>query len=132
MNLEVSPKKAREINDELVMLSYWAIIYQNIQKKINIDDKDVLLVKYEEIINNCIDTTSNIFKFAGCKNIHGTDHYSKPENYKWKWGSDDGGNVIKSLKVQNFKRKRINQKLISLIENIPEVQDLLISYGYKK
>jgi hypothetical protein len=83
MNLIEHPKKAKKLNDELVMLSYWAMVYKDIREKVMIENPDVYLVKYEELVSNCLKTTESIFKFIGCENTKGTNHYHKPQNYNW-------------------------------------------------
>ncbi|MCH6256058.1 sulfotransferase [Puniceicoccaceae bacterium K14] len=78
---------------------YWAPVYKSLLKKFPKDDTSNFWLRYEDLVENPIFWTNKLFTFIGAKETDGIDSYRKPE-YKWQWGTDDGGDKIKSLKVQ--------------------------------
>jgi len=62
------------------------------------------------------------------------DTYRKPENFEWDWGTDDGGDIIKSLKVQkiNYEYTDDDKKLIEIINNSGRCSFLRDKLGYDK
>jgi len=121
-----------KLTDEKRLLSYWVCTYKSIMNKSYCDDRaDTILVRYEDLIDQAIDSTARIFTFIGCKDTRGTDSYSRPDSYDWKWGEDDGGEVIQTLKIQKRDKSRSNKKLIQLINRSRESKALMQSFGYK-
>lgn len=131
MNTTVTPESVEVLNNETLLLDYWIMIYKNILKKIGLNATDTMVVRYEDLVRDSVFTTHNIFKFIKCSNTRGTNRYSAPTDYKWAWGKDDGGAIIKTLTVQNVKRMERNLRLESLITANIEVRDILRQYGYK-
>ena len=129
MNLKNNLKLAFAMK-ERELLNYWIMVYSNILNKIKLEDKNIMLVRYEDIIKYSKQITSDIFSFVGSVNVEGTDHYKNPEDYNWKWGSDDGGDIIKTLKIQDLERKQINEKLKKIISSDSRAQFLLKEFGY--
>lgn len=127
----VYPKRPK-LTDEKRLLSYWVSTYKSIMNKFYCDDRsDTILVRYEDLIDQTIDSTARIFAFIGCNDVRGTDSYSRPDSYDWQWGEDDGGEVIKTLKVQKGAKSRDNMKLKKLINGSSEIKVLMQSFGYK-
>jgi hypothetical protein len=119
-----------QLNDELFLLSYWCIIYKGIYDKILLGPNDYLLIRYDDLVKNPMEVSSEIFKYIGSVETTGIDTYQAPKNYTWRWGSDDGGEVIKSLKVNHIEYPRKNKKLCRLIDSNEEVQFILSAYGF--
>ena len=82
------------------------------------------------LIDRTIDSTAELFTFIGCNDTRGTDSYSRPDSYDWQWGEDDGGEVIRTLKVQKRDKSRSNKKLVQLINGSREIKALMQSFGY--
>ncbi|MCS3556083.1 MULTISPECIES: sulfotransferase [unclassified Sphingobacterium] len=99
-----------------ILFSYWYHLYTGILYKLSKMSNEILIVRYEDLIQNPIRSTCSIFKFIKCEDTSGTQEYYFPSKYKWKWGSDDGGDVIKELKVKNYFRGRENMELKTLIK----------------
>ncbi len=118
------------INDEFMLLYYWYNVYDNILTKFDFNSEDVFLVRYEDLIDNPIKISEEIFRFIGSVDISGTSTYNYPKGYRWKWGSDDGGEVIKGLEVKKIEKARENVRLLELISRTEEVEFLLKKYGY--
>ena len=57
-------------------------------------------IRYEDLVSGPIEWTGKLFRFLGSERSEGTDSYPPPSGYDWKWGTDDGGEKIKSLKVR--------------------------------
>ena len=93
--------------------------------------QDVMLVKYEELVTNPIETTRTLYEFIGSTRSTGTKTYSPPSTYSWRWGSDDGSNNIKSLEVQPPRQKNRDEKrLVQLMENCEKIKSLRQELGY--
>lgn len=76
---------------------YWLQTYHNLSKLL--DKNNVFLVQYEQLTNQPIAITKQLFSFINSTKKEGTNTYNLPEN-GWKWGIDDGGKRIQSLKIQ--------------------------------
>lgn len=85
-----------DINPNLISYAYDEVeeILDNLVK----DRGDVIHVTYENILNDPIGITKQLFKFIGSKETKG---YSTYESIGWKWGTDDASEKIKSLRVLN-------------------------------
>jgi len=132
MNLAMKQKNLK-LNDDLFLLSYWYTIYKNIITSGILQQNNTLLVRYEDIIANPIKTTAEIFQFIGTAHPEGTDSYCTPEDYEWKWRHDDGGETIKTLKVQREQnRERTERELLNLIQGSDQIHSVLDFFGYNK
>ena len=131
MNLVTNIELALGMNEEK-LLKYWHMVYRNILEKISLTDINVLLVRYEELVRFPMEETERIFCFIQSENRKGTMEYKKPQNYEWKWGTDDGGDVIKTLKVKYKESEKKNIKLLNLVLQNKPVMYLLKKYGYQE
>lgn len=130
MNDIMNKKNANVLNNERFLISYWYMVYKNIFNKFSFTAKNILLVKYEEIVNNPIEISKKIFEFIGSIDSNGIDSYEKPRDFKWVWGNDDGGEIIRTLKVQKIERQRTNFELLKFINSNQDLRDILSAYGY--
>jgi hypothetical protein len=130
MNKITVPNKNSPLHNEFVLLSYWTMIYENVIQKSICTSSDSIVVKYENIVANPLTETERIFRFIDCKNTNGTVTYNKPDTYNWEWGRDDGGEIIKTLKVQKNNNKEENSQLKLLIESSKNVQAVLKYFDY--
>lgn len=120
-----------EINSNKFLASYWYNTYKSILIKIPLQSPTVLIIRYEDLIAQPLLETSKIFRFIESIDLTPVDTYSKPSSYKWKWGSDDGGRIIKSCKVQKKSRAKKSKRLAEFINESTEIQSILKSYGYE-
>ena len=117
--------------NRFLVKQYWSRITSTIARL----DKELgdagHLIRYEHLVREPIDRTKELFEFLGSKRSDGTKSYSPPENFKWKWGRDDGSDNIKSLEVQAPRDHGYkDRKLLELIKSSPTVCDLRRSLGY--
>ena len=131
MNFEIFSYQLCIFSEINYLLSYWVDTYRRIMTKVDLRSSNTLIVRYEDLISDCILTTEKIFGFIGCEDSTGTDSYSFPTNFVWKWGSDDGGEKIKSLKIQKESPQAIDQTLVEIINNSYQIKELLNNYGYQ-
>ena len=110
--------------------SYWFKIYKNIYKKKLHLDKDTIFIKYEDLVNDPVTITKTLFSFIGSSQKEGVDSYNKPQDYKWKWFYDDGGEKIKTLKVQKNNNKHDDKKLLKIINTSKKISRMRKLLGY--
>lgn len=113
-----------------LLTEYWLPTYESIRTKQIKEQPNTFLVKYEDLIKEPINMTKELFQFIGSVEKNGMDTYNRPDNFKWKWFSDDSGEKIKSLKVQRKKGEEINEELKALISNSSRTQSILQYFGY--
>lgn len=58
------------------------------------------------------------------------DSYREPTSYEWQWGSDDGGDVIKTLQVQRQLPYLLDEVVINCAKSSAKVKKLYQAYGY--
>ena len=115
---------------EKLVNEYWYNSIKNILQKSHYPSEHTFMVRYEDLLENPKEWTRKLFTFIGSKQTQGVDHYAPPKNYEWKWGNDDGGDKIKTLKVQKQKQDRTNLELLQVIEQSEKVKDLRQQLGY--
>ena len=57
------------------------------------------LIRYEDLVADPLVHTERLFRLIGSAQQTGVDQYHPPTDFRWKWGSDDGGPRIRSLRV---------------------------------
>lgn len=128
-------KKYSQWDYRYIAEDYWCHTYEKILNKIGRDDgKNVIIIRYEEVVRDPIGITSRIFAFLGSRKRTGVSKYRQPENYSWEWGKDDGGEVIHTLSVNSGRKmpRDIDQHLIDIVENSERVINIRKKYGYEK
>lgn len=132
MNIATNVPTGSSLHNEIVLLSYWVCIYQNLINKFLFSSPEVSIIRYEDLAANSMEQTQKIFTFIGVNDTKGATSYNLPKNYKWKWGNDDGGDMIKTLKVQNKQSLRNNRLLVKLIQkNKSHIWEIMNNFGYK-
>ncbi len=129
MNIINHWKRIFDFNEH-TLLQYWKNTYERLLKLSN--KKNILVTKYESLTKSPIEETSRIFRFVNTLDKSGTNVYNHPNKFNWKWGTDDGGELIKTLKVQYSTREFSNKKLIKLIRHDCLIQDILKRFGYSR
>ena len=110
---------------------YWAPITENLMTLAAEQPDRVRQVRYEDILENPFAETAQLFEFIGSEWQEGVDSYNPPEGYSWEWGSDDGGERIRSRKVHKpRKRQRNNQRLWRVITTSDRIIRLREQLGY--
>ncbi len=80
--------------------NYWARITGHLLQLDETPGNDSLLVRYEDIVSDPVETTAQLFRFLGSRQTGGVSSYRKPIDYRWRWGRDDAGSNIRTLQVQ--------------------------------
>lgn len=111
-------------------INYWCYVYESILDDKEINNHDIVYVKYEELLKDPVKITKELFCFIGSSCNKGVDTYRKPENFEWKWGVDDGGKKIKTLRVINSTDEECDQDLLKLVKKIGRVRNLMNVLGY--
>lgn len=111
---------------------YWSAVNNRLASLATVEKgEQAMLVRYEDLVANPLDVTRELFKFVGSERQSGVDRYSPPESFEWKWGSDDGGEQIKTLSVQQPRaRPRDDQGLLATIGRSARVQKVREALGY--
>ncbi len=115
---------------EKLLHDYWYPLYHKLLHDPPFQAEDTLVIRYEEVLAQPIEQTKAIFEFIGSRQRSGVDHYTPPSSYQWAWGNDDGGEKIKSHRVQAQKVQRDDAALVQLIESSEKVQRLRQQMGY--
>ncbi len=110
---------------------YWARVYRLLHNRFEDGDPNVTWLRYEDLVAEPIRETKRLFDFMGSRQEHGIDSYSPPDGYEWKWGSDDGGPKIQSLRVQPPKphTPELESMLTRLLRN-KRIAQLRAQLGY--
>jgi hypothetical protein len=115
-------------------VNYWCDVYECILDSIKKTKKEVCVIRYEDLVSKPKEITSRLFSFVGSSKRDGVDCYHEPEDFKWKWGSDDGGDKIKHLKVVTNRgisnQSEIDKELTELITTSKRAAYLRHSFGY--
>lgn len=113
--------------------TYWRRIYENAVNRLPADRADTAWVRYEDLTSHPVEETARLFAFIGSVQTEGIDSYAPPDDYQWRWGTDDGGEKIKSLKVQPPKPiEEWNERLVKLCETSKRIQALRKALGYSE
>ncbi|MEM9157797.1 MAG: sulfotransferase [Verrucomicrobiota bacterium] len=118
--------------DNWLAAKYWAPVYSNLLDRFPEDSISNFWLRYEDLCKDPIRWTEKIFKFLGSERIEGTDSYPPPKNYQWKWGTDDGSENIKTLKVQPPKKSPETAGILSRVESLPCVARTRQALGYHR
>jgi hypothetical protein len=127
-----NPLDSKWYDNDVLVNYYWYNIYSNIVNRFNPNDPDVYFIKYEDLVKDPVTETRKLFEFMESNRKEGTNTYSKPKNYKWKWGIDDASENIKKLEVVEKKVVYDDEELIDVINSSDKVKTLRRQLEYKK
>lgn len=116
--------------DRWLASAYWAAVYLNLHRRFPDDGISNFWIRYEDLVEAPIEWTSKLFRFLGSERTEGTDAYPPPSGYDWKWGTDDGGEKIQSLKVQPSKIPQSSLDILDRVRHLPQVERAREKLGY--
>jgi hypothetical protein len=122
----IIPRRA----DNWLANSYWAPVYANLLERFPDNGQSNFWIRYEDLVSDPIEWTGKLFRFLGSERSEGTDSYPPPEGYAWKWGTDDGGDKIKSLKVQAPKVPQSSLDILQQVKALPRVSEVRQRLNY--
>jgi hypothetical protein len=113
-------------------IAYWRDSYEKIISHPELTAHDTLFLKYEDLVTNPVEESLKAYRFLGSSRNSGTSHYRKPEHYEWSWGSDDGGDIIKSLQVDPSRKRASapDQLLTNALRADSKACELMQRFGY--
>jgi hypothetical protein len=115
------------------LVRYWHDCYAERLAYLDETDHDVRHVRYEDLLEEPVRVTAELFRYVGAPRTEGTDRYGKPTSYRWAWGKDDGGDKIKSLQVQKPPEREttdLDRAIEVLVAGSDELQRLMTRLGY--
>jgi len=119
------------IGNRFLIERYWGGVNRRLLELTQKDPETTLLVRYEDVLVDPIGQTKALFEFLGSSQTEGIETYERPKSYSWQWGKDDGGAVIKSLRVQPPRPiDYADRKLFAAIKNSPQALKLRRDLGY--
>lgn len=119
------------IGNRFLIERYWGGVNRRLLELSQEDPAATLLVRYEDVLADPIGQTKALFEFLGSNQTAGIETYERPKSYSWQWGKDDGGAVIKSLRVQPPRPiDYADQKLLAAIKNSEPTLKLRRELGY--
>lgn len=112
------------------LVAYWSQVVSRIREHADAS-RDAYLVRYEDILAEPKKETAKLFAFIDSQCDHGVDTYQAPQCFEWKWGQDDGGPRIKSLRVlEPVPHSYEDQRLLKAIKRSPSASQLRQRLGY--
>lgn len=117
--------------DKWMAKYYWARVYGTLAERFPKDDPSNYWIRYEDLVQEPIHYTKELFEFIGSSQAEGIDNYARPGSYDWKWGTDDGGHKIKSLKVQASPIPPRAMEILENVKGIPDVSTTRRKLGYR-
>jgi hypothetical protein len=131
MSFGFAAPAASPVTDRWMATRYWVNVTRRLLELSERMPDQVRVVRYEDLVQEPVGITSELFRFIGSARMAGTDSYSKPDSYRWRWGTDDNSPNIRSLTVQAPRPKpQTNQRLVSIIDSNAEIVELRKRLGY--
>lgn len=116
--------------DQWLANRYWAQVYHTLHDRFPDNGTTNFWIRYEDLVEEPIEWTEKLFRFLGSERTEGVDSYPPPEGYDWKWGSDDGGDKIKSLSVQAPKIPQSSWDILERVKRLDLVAKVRTKLGY--
>ena len=106
------------------LVEYWVKMTRRILNKLEQHESRSRLVRYEDLVEHTIETSLELFRFVGSTMKTGVATYSRPDGGAWTWGSDDGGDKIRSREIRATHSHADDPALLECINRHPEVAAL--------
>jgi len=127
---KLEPRMPRGPIDRWLAARYWSPAYDALLDRFPHGKAGNFWLRYEDLVAEPLDWTAKLFRFLGSEHQEGIDSYPAPVDYDWKWGSDDGGEKIKSLKVQANPVPQSSMEILARVQAIPRVAATRKRLGY--
>ncbi len=114
--------------DRWLLKSYWQPVTCKLLELAAKPDERFCLVSYEALVAQPIPITQRLFEFIGSDQKTGLDTYQPPRGRRWRWGTDDNSEKIRSLQVKPPRPQThptSNPRLWDWIESDPTIQSLV-------
>ncbi len=112
------------------LIDHWCDVYESIIKNIKgLENSRIYILRYEDLVKDPNRITRELYSFVGSSKKEGVNKYSNPTDREWRWGYDDGGEVIKTLKV-SLNKKKVNRELMSVLKKSKRAKKLYDKFGY--
>ena len=132
MVLRKFPFELKAIGNTFLAEKYWLKINTRLVESAENDLENTRLIRYEDLLDDPKKITKEMFSFLGSIQKEGVDQYQKPSGYKWKWGQDDGGDKIKTLKVLKPQTTQFNNPyLLNTLKRSHGIKTFREKLGYK-
>lgn len=119
------------IVDQWLALRYWRKVTERLLTLAGEQPERIRLVRYEDLVADPVGITAGLFRFLGSSQSSGVDRYSPPQNFRWRWGTDDNSPQIRSLRVQPRRTGPPPENRLSRwIAEHPELHPLRQQLGY--
>lgn len=110
---------------------YWAPVTRRLLAVAREHPGESILVRYETLLEAPEEETLRVFRFLGSVRTSGTRSYANPDGFRWKWGSDDGSERIRTKEVQpprplGAQETRRRERLLAL----PQIHRVREEAGY--
>lgn len=115
--------------DRLLLEQYWAVVTKRLAALLR-SRENLCLVRYEDLVRGPVQETARVFRHIGSARREGADRYAAPKGYCWRWGSDDGGDLIQTLRVQPGRERREDPALRLRVERSARVRECRRLLGY--
>lgn len=118
---------------KVIAKHYWCPITRNLIRHAEKFPEQTALVRYEDILAEPEKETLRLFQFIGSGQQEGLRSYSTPEDFKWKWGSDDGSPRIRTKEVQPPRPPgTLDQQRAEDLARIPAIAEIRRLAGYDR
>ena len=128
MSFRFAHKPMLRLSTPWLLKRYWLPVTRQLHQNFP-PGKNTMIVRYEDLCAQPLEQTARMFRFLGSERHEGTDTYSPPQGH-WKWGSDDGSDTIRSLRVRPVLKRQHPKVLLDAITSSKETQDLRAALGY--
>jgi hypothetical protein len=126
---KLNPDFWEEWGYERMLYDYWLPTYENLLARGLHLLPNTRIVQYESLVADPVKHSADLFQFIGSKRKEGTDTYHK-RSEDWTFTTDDGGEKIKSLKVQVTNSVRTESSLLELLQQEPRVASVLKGFNF--
>lgn len=114
--------------DRWLLKNYWEPVTRKLLEMAAKPEERFFLVSYEALVAQPVSITRQLFEFIGSEQKSGLDTYHPPRGRRWRWGTDDNSEKIRSLQVKPPRPVTgppTNPRLWGWIDSDPTIQSLV-------